>query len=345
MLHRLVHLQGGAARRGFTLIELLISILVIFTLIGLLLVGGRLALRAGRSSNQAQTVRSMRLGVEQFKREFGFLPPLARDFGPTDPIITRNINGRNLKRPNVYAFSLDATNALDRDMLRGYPGGSKINFDSGDRDLRYSTLSLPWYLSGVLDLAEDTSVPIGSRVPVDGSIGPRTTEPRPDGSFVVGTPGRPGRRYGPYFDTGRGGNKLTVVDAAAGRYEIQDAKGVAFRYYRWLRGRSGQTSEITRVNNTNQFNPDWMQIPFVVADLSAPGSTSLDPTVENLNARGDITSAEFAIVGAGPNGVFGDEPIDRLREAVGGSYDPADPFDRARLRREAQKDNVVEVGR
>lgn len=63
--------------RGFTLIELLVSIAIIAILITLVTIGVGHALRTSKGAADRQTVVSLNQGVQAFKQEFGFLPPLA----------------------------------------------------------------------------------------------------------------------------------------------------------------------------------------------------------------------------------------------------------------------------
>ena len=66
-------------RSGFTLIEVLVVITIIVILIALLLVSLAGARRSAGSAAERQSVVALKMGVEQFKNEHGFLPPMVKD--------------------------------------------------------------------------------------------------------------------------------------------------------------------------------------------------------------------------------------------------------------------------
>ena len=114
-----------------------------------------------------------------------------------------------------------------------------------------------------------------------------------------------------------------AVNTMEGRFELRDRNGVAYRYYRWEPGKPG-TGEM--VDFPQDFNvPDLVGNPF-----------------DDVSLRG----AKWAIVGAGPNGVFGDWTEGGTGSAVRywenqlgrASNEPT-------LIRRAREDNVVEIGR
>jgi hypothetical protein len=112
---------------------------------------------------------------------------------------------------------------------------------------------------------------------VDGQPGPGFRAPKRDGSFE-----QAGRLFDPFFDVSRNAKAVFETQANTGKIELRDTHGVAFRYYRWMNG-NAQNNVVT------------------AADLHIP------EMVAGANAGPDIKSAEYAIVGAGPNGLFGDE--------------------------------------
>ncbi len=271
---------------GFTLVEILFSFAVIAVIMGLLIVGLRMAARGSRQIVDQQAVNSLKMGVEQFKRDFGFLPPLVKDNQPLT-----QANGP--WSPNIYLESVPA----DYDFLR----------DASPPDRRFSVYSLSYYLVGVLGQASDGSL-------IDGVDGPGFREPRADGTFR--TTG--GRRIEPMFEVSRGSQGIVAVDPVQGRFELRDRQGNAFRYYRWVRGdANGQINELS--------------------DLNIPGVLG-DP--EELT---ELRGAEYAILGAGPNGVFGDLPIEGapfVKQQLG----MRESDDDAVAERKAREDNVLEVG-
>lgn len=290
---------GGSAapdRAGapaFTLVETLMSLLVIFLLMGLLIVGFRAAGAFGRRSAEQQAIVALRMGLETFQRELGFLPPLVRDnrdgtdVGPLDAAGQRVL---------IY----DPSVAADRQFLQGEDPGP------GGEDRRYSVYALAYYLVGALDTDD------GSGRPLDGVAGPGMRAPRADGSFSP-----TGRVMGPFFDPGARAVAVVAVDLPAGRVELRSPGGAPYRYYRWLHD-DGQKEDASDL-------ADFLNVPELAGD-----------PLEELQLR----SAQYAIVGAGPNGVFGDEPLSTILDALGASS--GTPEARARLL--ARQDNVVEVG-
>lgn len=148
---------------------------------------------------------------------------------------------------------------------------------------------------------------------VDGKDGPGFRDPLRDGSFRrVG-----GRITDPLFDVAGRGERLVEVDKVEGRYELRDRSGVSYRYYRWL--------------------PVERTPGMTVTDLRRVPSLLGDPA-QNIALR----DAEWAIVAAGPNRVFGDaatETEQSVREQLGMGMDLGKLFE------DARSDNIVEVGR
>ena len=148
---------------------------------------------------------------------------------------------------------------------------------------------------------------------VDGKDGPGMRDPARDGSFRrVG-----GRLSDPYFDVAGRSEALVEVDKAEGRYELRDRSGVAYRYYRWL--------------------PVEQTPGMTVTDLRRVPSLLGDPA-QNIALR----DAEWAIVAAGPNRVFGDSATE-TEQAVRGQLGMG--LSLGQLFENARGDNVMEVGR
>ncbi len=307
-------------RHAFTLVEILFAILIIGVLLGLLIVGLRQATKAGKSTVDRQGVIGMKVAVQRFRDEFGFLPPLVRENHPqaTRRARTETVAGED--RIAVYTPSL----AGDRNALlaRG-PGNSTAN-----GDYRFSVHSLPYYLLGGLEVEIDAAWPI----PIDGVSGPGFLEPGADGTFKVPaglkaanpTNTRTGRRFDPFFDAGRSSAKVFTSPADPAVVELRDRNGQAFRYYRWLHGNPAKVA---------QFPPDGIEN---LGDLNVPAILG-DPSTDL-----PLRDAAFAIVAAGPNGVFGDETdVDELRRVLGLAGDASV----AKVRAEASADNIVEVGK
>lgn len=284
-------LARSASRRAFTLIELLVSIGVIALLIGVLIVGVRAATRTAKSAADTQSASSLRLAVEQFRTEFGFVPPLVKDNGPngtSEPIDSKS-------RPVVYREAVEE----DAEILRNRPAQAA--------DRRYSVYSLAYYLVGALDSASDGVKGAGFRPPAG------------DGSFKL----QERRNIEPLVDLGRSAFKLIGVgDADEGRFELRDKNDVPIRYYRWLAGREEPAgSGSFKVEESADLN-----VPVIVGDP---------------DANPKLREATFAIVMAGANGLFGDEPADTMRQKLGVGNNVSLP----ELIKQATADNVVEAGR
>ncbi|MFG0284667.1 MAG: prepilin-type N-terminal cleavage/methylation domain-containing protein [Phycisphaerales bacterium JB039] len=278
-------------QRGFTLVEVLFSIGVVALLNGLLLVGVSALQRAARRSLEQQSVASLKFGVEHFRDTFGFLPPLVNDGALTggDPVQDRLVGGVRRPAPVVY----DPEQRQAWEFLRG---------QSSDSYRRYSVYALAYYIVGAL--VEQ----------VDGIEGPGFYTPLPSGAFRVAG----GQRTDPFFDVSKNASGLYTEDADAGRIELRDRNGVAYRYYRWIPG--DEAGAVTEVDDLN--TPELL------------GDVREDP---------QLRAATYAIVAAGPNEVFGEEASEgaaELRLKLGlPSSDPTDKVEAI-----GRSDNVVEVG-
>lgn len=187
-----------------------------------------------------------------------------------------------------------------------------------DPDLRFTIYGLAYYVIGAL--GED----------VDGQGGPGLTTPTADGGFT-----RKGRKFDPFFDTSR--NARAVVESelgTPGTVELRDAHNIAFRYYRWLHDAGSPVSG----DPINVF----LNVPDIVGDPET---------------RLDVRNAEWAIVGAGRDQVFGDEytfqpqvhpqhlTIDEMASRVGVSQGSMSTQQyEAAVRKKAKEDNVVVIG-
>lgn len=276
-----------------TLFELVFALWVLGVLIGLVVIGVRTSNNYFRRAADQQAVLSLKAAVERFKDAHGFLPPLVRDdaFLGGPPLTTATATTLAVYDPAV---------AADVQFLRTSPSSPQY---PGQNELRSSVYSLALYIVGPLDAA------------IDGRDGPGMLEPAQDGSFRLFG----GQSYEPLLEGSRGIKGVVAVDTAEGRFEIQDARGVALRYYRWERGQptGPQTGQVV--------NPQDVNVPELVGD----------PAQDPL-----LRSADYAIVAAGPNGVFGDEPdLQAVAAAVG-----LPSIDEDRVRAKARADNIVEVG-
>ncbi|MCA9279084.1 MAG: hypothetical protein H6815_13995 [Phycisphaeraceae bacterium] len=256
------------------------SLWILAVIVGLLVAGIRAANNRVSQSADRHAVRSLKIAIEQFKQDHGFLPPLVDDTMPP-------LNGTAL---NVYQLS----DPMDLQFLRTKQVLPTV-------DPRFSIYSLGLYLFGPLDAT------------IDGKDGPGFRKPNADGTFQLSG----GRVFDPVVDGSRGMQGLVPAEPQGeGRFEIHDRHDVPFRYYRWERGKPNNGSVVLL--------PDDLNVPEIVGDAST---------------QVELRSADYAVVGAGPNGVFGDEDPFTLVGAVGGSVSDVN-----RLRERARSDNIVEIG-
>lgn len=379
--------------RGFTLIELLVVLAVVLLIAGLLLAGLARTVGNARASTAQRAVESLVAAVDQFKAEFGFLPPLVHDgnrmaaggYNPTGlpsvgseadwPVIRLNVAGRRVDQLAVWSEADPTANNFasyinfirrrtgqGADAVR-LPSGSAWESATAWEDRRYSNFSLPYYLSG-----------IGSRA-VDGVDGPGMSRPLLNGQFegvlfrAAGV-GTVRDRFDPVIDASRNALRLitgyqheddyaehnaampdrnTVPDSHAA---FVDPWGRAYRYYRWEPGRvvGGAGGRLVVQNSLDLNIPPVLINPELYAEVrNADGSNAArdidltSPTRGGGQGNVKLRSARYAIVSAGPDGLFGTEPIaliaQRLRQPV-----PTSDADIARLRKLAWEDNIVGLG-
>lgn len=350
---------------GFTLAEVMVGIFVVFLLMGLTLVSFRAAANGARRVSDQALVNGVKIAIDEFSREFGMVPPLVKDFGsdPSNPYPIISADG--LPLPNVYS----PVSSRDLAIMRG----------DDDEYPRFSTFSLAYYLVGALD------------APLDGVDGPGFVELRRGGNFAPvlapdSVPGQTGsveiarrgpKRYEPFFDTDRGSvelyidtaNRLTLTNGSGTlsrtrlvyRAEIRDRRSTALRYYRWYRDEieladiPGNLSSYT--DSAVDFDTGvsgliaYLNIPRIVLDSYGD---PLDPAFE---VPVEVRDASYAVVGAGPNRLFGDY-LDELSLASDGDLQKqyaeslglsvtrlaSDADYRERAIEAAKADNIVEVG-
>jgi type II secretory pathway pseudopilin PulG len=334
--------RAGVPRRsarGFTIIEIVFSIAVIFLILALLLVGIHHAVKFAKGTGDRAAVTALKEAVSHFKQQFGFSPPLVKDgfspqFGTTGPLAANSP-----RWPVVYRVS----DQNDRMILNGtYELFSNTNL--GNLDPRFSIYTLPYYVMGVLGKAE-TQTPT-TDPPIDGVDGLGFCAPKRDGTWE-----RSGRKFQPFYDPRRADaiyNDVTrdMGNAKPGHVELRDSHGVAFRYYRWL-------PDVVAMNPPPPppYNFDNLRVPDLVSGRQH------DQPDNGPEPRSETRDAEYAIIGAGPNGVFGDEDllppthpqfipgnVPGLAAKLGLQYDGT-PASEEKIRLAAAADNVVEVGR
>ena len=312
------------AHNGFTLIELLVSIAIVAILLSFLVVGLRQAGLFAQRTADVQTVAGLKTSVEQFKNDFGFLPPMViDDLGrPTEP----NFSGAQGPvhdfgpsngglQPVTYLGTRDSNRRrIEAEYLRGAKGGSNSSFAN---DYRYSDYSLAFYLAGALG------------ADVDGVDGPGYRAPQRDGFFK-----RTGNSHEATFIPNPPGTDIFVENAQEYRLSLVDRNGVPFRYYRWEHEPKSEVSGAYEAKHLNV--PKIFGLPQNDADFDVSPASD-DP---------ELRDAKYAIVAAGPNGVFGDfgtEDPNVVLDAVDLPDDAATYGIRAQQK--GREDNVVEVGK
>lgn len=227
---------------------------------------------------------------------------------------------------------------------------------------RYSKYSLGYYLAGALPAS------------VDGVEGPGMVRPLQDGTFEgveaasadefeTGGATRARDRYEPFFDADsrsaqirrdyfdldeyreNTGDLEHEVSAPSDETDwrhvaITDSNGIAYRYYRWQPLSTAYGIDVTA---TFQLNIPWILLDDAAMNRLAGASNEAEAAAIDLTAgNAELRGARWAIVGAGQDGLFGTEPIERLRNEQGL---PAGDLEDWEIRALAKRDNVVEVGR
>lgn len=326
------------AARAFTLMELLIGVLIIGLLMSLLIYGMVHARRYAASVADARGVDALAAGVLDFSREFGFNPPLVRERAPQNPASVEVLAGVS------YIAVYQEANALHARWLRreGQPVAPASNpFD----DYRFSERTLAYYLVGVLG----ERIVTGNTLPIDGIEGPGFYPPTEEGAFKIprdvlsaGAGSNPqrlrtGKTYDPLVNLGSGGIRLIADPSSPQVVDIRGRKDATIRYYRWLPGRLVNGAYVVE-------HPRDLNVPLLVGrladDTSRTPSSISTPEDRDLERNASLRSATWAIVAAGPDGLFGDEPIDQIRRGLGLTT----AIDELAARLLAEKDNIVRVG-
>jgi type II secretory pathway pseudopilin PulG len=271
--------------RGYTLVEVLITFAIMLVLTSLILVGLTGLVRNARLQGERQTLRSMGMGVEQFTRSFGFVPPLVDDASTQG------------------ALEQDPVTGTFRARLRGV---SATDDQGPDRYLRYETaahrgahwsvLSLPYFLLGTLGESVDGVSELGM------------TRPQADGSFA-----RRGEEFEPLYDMGANPERLKrrtnqqrlVVDANE-QLTIVDRWGTEIRFYRWAPTFHQNVAAPLAYAGAPPNDP---------ARAGQVRSYSVPPGVGSVTTNPALRSARWAIVSSGPDGrsdeSFADSPLNK----------------------------------
>lgn len=259
--------------RGFTLIEAMVVMGIIALLAGIVLYAVGLVRKQGDVVAERAMVTTLQKAVERFKQEYGFLPPLVLD-GP----------GAGLPVDGTGLIHTWATRDL-ADQNTTLNGSS-----AGDRRC-YSIHSLAYYLVGALD------------VTYDGGAGLTFTAPSSDGSFT-----KRGRAHEAMVDltqqkTRLGATRLYIANPTNpaplqrvdcriwDRWSIGTPNVASYeiRYYRWLPAFYPQN------------DPKAGQVQY----WNVPTAIGGNPINDQPPLKAELRTAEYAIVSAGPDHVFG----------------------------------------
>lgn len=336
--------------RGFTLLEMVVSLLVLAVLAGLIVVGAVHVNRLAKDTIIAQQTRTIGQAIEHFKNQTGILPPLVRDQQTSNSMVVTQPGTQNA-RVNVIRADGRPTDA-DFKYLHGEnePTPAAGAPFGATKDARYSERTLAIYLMGALnskDLVVGTS---GGTLPLDGVSGLGLYKPFANGTFDIpvsvkkraSDPAqyeavREGTILGPYVEPTSG--KVTYADSTETSVQLVDQNNIAYRFYRWLPGTLNATTNTYEVKT----NAD-LHIPLLVGrDATLPVYNGVVvPADRDINKNPALKTATWAVVAAGRNRAFGDEPLAELGRLLGRTIAPGD--DEAKARLQAEADNVVEVG-
>ncbi len=360
--------QPTPARRGFTIVEIIFGILIIAIIMGLLIISVQAARRSVNAAVAANELREIGKAIETFQNEFGFAVPLVAErrlltgdnAGGWNAIVTTTVAAPDRNSIRVY----NRGDANDLEVLRGVnsssvptatsPFGSnsdQIAANNGNTltagfDQRFSTLSVPYFLVGALESPYAAGV---TGVPIDGVPGQGFFPPRAGGSFDVPESVRRaaanarkdvGKRFESFVKVD-GAFKLVVESTASGgrRVELQDRNGAAVRYYLWINefNDNGTWREPRELSELN--------VPRLVGRVSvAVANESVVPASRDLEANTGLRGRYmWALLAAGPNGVFGDESDAAIARGLGVSAS-ASPQELIRRRFDAERDNIVVYG-
>lgn len=364
------------SRLAFTLVELLVGVAIIAVLAALLLAGVTRAVERAKSASAQRSVDSVVQAIGQFKSQFGFLPPLVHDgevmagdgFLPSGPFGQAAVNPST---EDLWPIVMNGINfragsqrlavwveGSDRDFFRRrsgtgadsieIPGSGAWNPDRAWDDRRYSKFALSYYLTG-----------IGTRL-LDGVEGPGYARPQLDG-FFVGVAFQIGSsrdRYEPVIEGDKDSLRILTGYFEAEEYPehnlsapvdpepadsnaaFVDPWGRAIRYYRWEAGRL-EAGRLVVETGLDLNIPPVLIDPVLYAGLANNDTDAVGKDLTNGSV--ELRAARFAVVSAGPDGVFGTEEIDFIADTLRLTR-ATTPEQAATLRKRAMEDNIVGLG-
>jgi len=301
---------GVRARAGFTLIELAIVIIIIAMLASLGFVAAGRAIRSARMAAERQLLVSIRNGVDAFRMQFGFLPPLVVD-GPNVPTGCQ---------PTTTAGPLTTTTPK-QPVVRSAKFLSRDETSTANEP-RCSVYTIPYYLMGLLDMSDGGP---GGGKPIDGFEGGEFSTPLPDGTFS-----QRGAPISPLLDSAGLRGRVWRNPAANYQWQIvlMDRWSTPIRFYRWA-----PKYDTTQGSN----NRGMVQQYYVPREVGDP------------NTQAELRSAEYAIMSLGPDRMTDEDysnpanPRPKLplpTNGVTGPQTDATPIDKS-----VTSDDIVEVGR
>lgn len=277
---RTLTMRGKVNARGaFTIIELSVAVAIIALLAAILMFALRGVMVTARTTAERQLCISLKMGCEQFKQQFGFLPPVieeaeempyqADDIGGGMAIV-RDEGGNEGQQPRLRDVKAEA-------------GMATPNFDKFK-----SVNTLAYYLVGAADKEIDGVDGPGFTMPIDKD---RDGE---EGHFL-----KRGQAYGALYDVTKDRTRLVRKGSQTDpRLLIVDRWGKALRYYRWEPSYYGQSEADRSLRGTvRKSGGQYLyNVPRVVVNSAG------DPAnVPELRQGG------FAIMSSGPDGLFSDQ--------------------------------------
>ena len=320
---------GPGSRRGFTLIELLVVILIIGVLLSITLIAGNYALRFARKASTERFLTSIATGIEQFKADHNYYPPLLGKIPTATP-------------PDAPLVLESQPNAFNTVSAPTGPGAVTLARS-------FSILSLTAYLVGVGDINGDGKTayrnpsypaddPRNANLD-DGVDGPGLRSPGPDRSWGGATrrpqtlpatesdppiPPQTGRVYGPYINVANSKSvrRLKASDYAtetADRtpiglgtptaielYTLVDRWDSPIRYYRgWaVKQDPAVPTSASSLENApiELLSPE--SVDAFAGSATGPGMATAGATDSKLLA------APYVLLSAGEDGLFGESDVE-----------------------------------
>lgn len=300
-------------RRAFTLVELLTVVVIITILMVVLAIGLNHGLRTSKTASAESLLKSIGMGVEAFKIDLGYEPPLV-----TPQLLGDGPQG--LVTPETYFAS-------------GASGAANVNEVGARHDVRFfSEYTITCYLLGIGDFNNDDNQGLDPAAATtapdwldDGQAGqgiksPGRTKAWKDanGNHMAT---RTGRTFGPYLDgvslggDGKRQSKILELDEDRRLYRIIDPWGNPVRYYKgWP-----AIDPLTRQRSVAQMPMPLRTWSSVEAELNA--GTSTDVSV--VTSTTTMLNAPYALVCAGD---LADNWIMTNRYVAGNPVEPVAPF-------------------